>query len=67
MSSEFIYTYIYMCVYILEALMAEWLSPQKVDLFTQVQTLNEAVGISHRANTLGKSMNPSIPQVVLNK
>ena len=32
-----------------------------MDSSTQVQSLDEAFGISHGANTLGKDMNPILP------
>ena len=35
--------------------------PIKVDSATRVQILNEAVYISHYANTLGKGMSRTIP------
>ena len=41
-------------------LMVLWLSLKEMDMVIQVQNLNEAVCISHSANTLSKDMHPNL-------
>ena len=38
-----------------------------MDTVTRVQTLNDTVCISHRANTLVKGMHPTIPSLAMGK
>ena len=46
--------------YFVEVLVMYKLSSEEIDMVTRVQSLNEAVYISHCANTLGKDMCPAV-------
>ena len=48
-----------MCIHVIEALVVSWISSLEMNRATWVQTLNEAVCISHSTNTLWKIMNPT--------
>ena len=48
-------------------IVASQLSSLEVDTAARVQILNEAVCVSHSANTLGKSMNPTILPTAMGK
>ena len=44
----------------MEVLLLKWLSSEEIDTAIRVQTLSDAVWISHSANTQKKRLNPTV-------